>query len=202
MKMLEWQKFLIEQKEAHGKVLFSVAELANAANTNLHSLNTQLGRLIKRGIMARYAKGFYGTTKGAQPEQLIPLIDRTAYITGFSTLFHHHLVTQVPFQVTCFSNRRHNRKLQGSLGPWRLKFITVTHPIYSMPKESVFASREQALCDFVWLCLRERVRPENLVTFRNLDRLNMLKLRTQLKRYPEKVREIISSLTKIKAMAA
>ena len=41
MKALDWHNFFAEQQAAHGKVVFSVAELANAARTTLHALNTE-----------------------------------------------------------------------------------------------------------------------------------------------------------------
>ena len=94
MKALDWQHFFAQQRAAHGKVVFSVAELANAAQTTLHALNTELGRLLRRGLIARYAHGQYGPVQGVPPEDLVPQIDPGAYITGFFVLFRHHLVTQ------------------------------------------------------------------------------------------------------------
>ena len=60
MKTLDWLSFFAEQRKLHGKEIFSVAELANAARTSLHALNTELGRLLRRGLIARYAHGRYG----------------------------------------------------------------------------------------------------------------------------------------------
>ena len=73
MKTLEWQNFFADQRAQHGKVVFSVAELANAAQTSLHAVNTELGRLVGRGIIHRYAHGRYGRTQGVEPED-IPLL--------------------------------------------------------------------------------------------------------------------------------
>ena len=64
MKTLEWQNFFADQRAQHAKVVFSVAELANAAQTSLHAVNTELGRLVGRGIIHRYAHGRYGPTQG------------------------------------------------------------------------------------------------------------------------------------------
>jgi len=199
MKTLEWLNFLAEQRESYGKVIFSVSELANAARTTLHSVNTELGRLIKRGIIARYAKGYYGLVKAVEPEHLLYAIDRCAYITGFAALFHNKLVTQIPSEITCFTNRRHNRTLGG---PWKLRFITVPPPIYDMPKKSVVVSGEQALCDFVWLCSRKGLQAQHLVTFRNLDRLKHGVLKKCVSRYPDQVRGQISNLPGLDAVAA
>ena len=110
MKTLDWLSFFADQRELHGKVIFSVAELANAARTSLHAVNTELGRLLRRGLIARYAHGRYGPVEGVAPEDLLPVLDPGAYITGFYALFRHHLVTQAPTEVTCFTNRRHNRR--------------------------------------------------------------------------------------------
>ena len=71
MKTLEWQNFFAVQREQHGKVMFSTAELANAARTTLHAVNTELGRLIKRGIVRRYAQGWYGPIQGVEVETIL-----------------------------------------------------------------------------------------------------------------------------------
>ena len=83
MKTLEWQNFFAEQRALHGKVVFSVAELANAAQTTLHAVNTELGRLVRRGIIHRYAHGRYGPGQGVEPEAILAAVDPGAYITAF-----------------------------------------------------------------------------------------------------------------------
>jgi len=78
MKTLEWQNFFADQRTQHGKVVFSVAELANAAQTSLHAVNTELGRLVGRGIIHRYAHGRYGPTQGVEPEDILSAVDPPA----------------------------------------------------------------------------------------------------------------------------
>lgn len=191
MKALDWQKFFAEQRASHGKVVFSVAELANAAQTTLHALNTELGRLVRRGLIARYAHGQYGPVQGVGPEDLVPQIDPGAYITGFYVLFRHHLVTQAPTEVTCFTARRYNRRTDRLTPAGKLKFIRVPSAIYAKPAQRVLALAEQALCDFAWLNLRDGIEPHSLVTFRNLDSLNHRRLKQILRRYPRKVQETV-----------
>ncbi len=195
MKMLEWQNFFAAQRALHGKVIFSVAELANAAQTTLHALNTELGRLVRRGIVSRYAHGRYGPAQGVAPEDLLPAVDPGAYLTGFYALFRRHLVTQAPTEVTCFSNRRHHRKADRMTPAGKLRFICVPDSVYSRPGEQGLAPAEQALCDFAWLNLRDGIDPQSLVTFQNLDTLNRRRLRKNLQRYPEKVRSAVARIT-------
>lgn len=189
MKALDWQKFFAEQRASHGKVVFSVAELANAAQTTLHVLNTELGRLVRRGLIARYAHGQYGLAQGVAPEDLVSQIDAGAYITGFYALFRHHLVTQAPTAVTCFTDRRHNRKTDRLTPAGKLRFIRVPSAIYAKPAQRTLVPGEQALCDFAWLNLRDGIEPQSLVTFRNLDSLNHRRLKQILRRYPGKVQD-------------
>jgi hypothetical protein len=172
-------------------VVFSVAELANAAQTTLHVVNTELGRLVRRGLIARYAHGkcmaqrrewLRGYRGGSRPG---------AYITGFYALFRQHLVTQVPTEVTCFTNRRHNRRTDRITPAGRLRFICVRPGIYAKPVDQVLAPPEQALCDFVWLNLKDGVEPQSLVTFRNLNALSRRRLTKTLRRYPEQVRNTV-----------
>ena len=194
MKTLAWQQFFNEQRDLHGKAVFSVAELANAARTTPHVVNTELGRLMSRRIITRYAQGRYGLPKGVEPEQLVQSLDPDAYITGFYALFRRHLVTQVPTEITCFTNRRHNRTFGRAVSPWKLKFIRVPSDIFSRPAESVIVQAEQAFCDFVHLMIRDSVDPSHLVTFRNLDRLNRRRLRTTLQRYSDPVAKTVNRI--------
>ena len=194
MKTIEWQNFFAVQREQHGKVLFSTAELANAARTTLHAVNTELGRLGKRGLVRRYAQGWYGPVQGVEVESILAAVDPGAYATGFYALFRHSLVTQAPTETTCFTNRRHNRKIKASASMDRLRFIYAPEGIYARPAGRALAPVEQALCDFVWLSLRDRIDPRSLVTFRNLDALNRPRLEKAMRRYPEPVRVAIGRI--------
>jgi len=194
MKALDWQKFFAEQRELHGKVVFSVAELANAGQTTLHALNTELGRLVARGMVARYAQGRYGPAEGVGPEDLVPAIDPGAYITGFYALFRLNLVTQGPAEVTCFTNRRHNRRDDRVSPAGKLRWIGVPAGVYDKPRDQVIAPGEQALCDFIWLNLREGVDSRHLVTFMHLERLRQRPLERTLQRYPDNVREVVEGI--------
>jgi hypothetical protein len=188
MKTLEWQDFFAEQRELHAKVAFSVAELANAAQTTLHAVNTELGRLVARGLITRYAQGHYGLTNGVTVEDILPALDSGAYITGFYALFRHHLVTQIPTEVTCFTNRRHNRRTDRVTPAGKLTFTCVPASLYAKPPGQVLAPAEQALCDFSWLNLRAGVEPQSQVTFQNLNTLSRSRLDKVLRRYPDNVR--------------
>ena len=195
MKALDWHNFFAEQRASHGKLVFSGAELANAARTNLHALNTELGRLVRRGLITRYAHGRYGPVQGVAPEDILPEVDPGAYITGFSALFRHHLVTQAPTEVTCFTDRRHNRKTDRLTPAGKLRFIRVPAAIYAKPADQVLASAEQALCDFAWLNLRDGIEPQSLVTFRNLDALSHRRLKKILRHYPVKVQSVVGRIS-------
>jgi hypothetical protein len=191
MKALDWLTFFAEQRKLHGKEIFSVAELANAARTSLHAVNTELGRLLRRGLIARYAHGRYGPLEGVAPEDLLPALDPGAYMTGFYALFRHHLVTQAPTEVTCFTNRRHNRRTDRITPSGKLRFICVPGEVYDQPEESPLAPAEQALCDFAWLNLRDGIEPQSLATFRNLHTLSRRRLNQVLRRYRENVQDTV-----------
>ena len=62
--------------------MFTVAELANVAATTAHVMNVEIGRLLKAGIIARYAHGRYGLPGAAAIEDVLPQIDSAAYATG------------------------------------------------------------------------------------------------------------------------
>ena len=81
-----WRKFLEEQRDRHGKVLFTVTELANVAGVSRAALNVELARLRDQEIIAKYAHGLYGLPGAVSPQVLVPAIDSHAYITGHYAL--------------------------------------------------------------------------------------------------------------------
>jgi len=195
MKALEWHQFLRAQKERYGKTLFRVAELANVAGRDPHALNVELSRLVRNGVMVRYSTGVYGPPEGVTPEDLVPVLDDDAYITGMYALNKHNLITQTPTEITCFTRRRHNRSRTRITPLGRVVFVSVSGRVHSKPKKGILASPEQALCDFVYLLRRQGMDPVGAVTFRNLNRLSDTRLNACLKRYPSTIRTAIRSLT-------
>ena len=136
-----------------------------------------------------------GPVQGVAPEDLVSQIDPGAYITGFSALFRRHLVTQAPTEVTCFTDRRHNRKTDRLTPAGKLRFIRVPAAIYAKPGQRMPVSAEQALCDFAWLNLRDGIEPQSLVTFRNLASLNHRRLKQIRRRYPGTVQDAVGRIT-------
>ncbi len=191
MKTLEWQQFLRDQQERYGKRVFTVTELANAAHASPQVLNVELSRLVKRGLLIRYTRGTYGGTGDVAPEDVLPCVDSSAYITGLYALHRHNLVTQVPSEITCFTNRRHNRSRErvGPLG--RFVFVCISPRLYAPPAGVFIAPPEQALCDFLFLACRKSLRAESLVTFRNLDGLSRRRLSRILLGYPRTVAQAL-----------
>ncbi|HWX21192.1 MAG TPA: hypothetical protein VN578_14930 [Candidatus Binatia bacterium] len=198
MRTLAWQQFFTEQREQHGKVIFSVAELANVSQTSLHNVNTELGRLVQRGLITRYAHGRYGLPKGVETETIIASIDSSAYITGHYALFLNQVVTQVPTEIACFTSRRHNRQKNCVAPAGKVQFVCVPSCIYNKPPGATSASAEQAFCDFCWLALRKGIEPQSLVTFKNLHNLNFKNLCLCMKNYPEEVRQAVTRIIQSK----
>ena len=192
MKALAWQQFFVEQRDRHGKVIFSVAELANVARTSLHNVNTELGRLVQRGLIRRYAQGRYGLPDLPETEAIISGVDPSAYITGHYALFLNRIVTQVATRIDCFTRRRHHPQKACATESGKVNFVTVPPAIYDRPSGRTPA--EQALCDFCWLTLRNGMQPQSLVTFRNLRNLKPRTLRGYLKHYPEAVQRAVEQI--------
>jgi hypothetical protein len=187
MKAIDWSRYLEEQRREHRKLLFTITELANVARTSIGSINVELSRLRKYGIIERYARGIYGLPGISFPEILLPTLDSHAYITSSSALFIHNLISQVPVQITTFTDRRHgNTRIRKTpLGSFR--FVSVRFPIYAIPEDGVIAGAEQALCDFIYLSRRDGTDPMTQVSFRNLDRISPGALNDFLNHYPRTV---------------
>ena len=197
MSAVKWIKFLQEQREQYGKVVFTVTELANAGGSKGTSIKVVLQRLVAQGIIERYSDGRYGQPGAATIEDLIPALDSNAYITGMYALYRHQIITQVPSEIRCFSNRRHNRSRIRRTTLGKVVFVCVIGSVYSYPGSSLITNPEQALCDFVYDCRRRRLRAVDLVSFRNLDRINISRLKKELQRYPATVGREISDLVDI-----
>ncbi|HDL64984.1 MAG TPA: hypothetical protein ENH12_06300 [Proteobacteria bacterium] len=184
MKARDWSRYLEEQSRKHGKLLFKNTELANVARTTIGSLNVELSRLRKYGVIERYGRGVYGLPGITSPEILLPELDSHAYITGGSALFFHNLISQVPVQITSFTDRRHGNARVRMTPMGSFRFVSVRVPIYAPPEDGVIAGPEQALCDFVYLSRRDGTDPNTQVSFRNLDRIPLPRLKDLLNHYP------------------
>jgi hypothetical protein len=196
MKAREWQKYLEEQHRLHDKVLFTVTELANVAATSRNSLNVELARLRRQGVIEKYAHGLYGLLNVITPVTLLPAIDSRAYITGHYALHMHNLITQVPARITCFTNRRSPRAQERVTPVGRFTYTCVRSRVYAPPAGGVLASPAQALCDFIYVTRRRGIMPTGLVTFRNLSDQVMPELDSILGRYPVAVQLHIRSLVR------
>ena len=187
MRALAWQQYLDAQRRLHDKTVFTVTELANVSGSSPHVLNVQLDRLIKQGVIVRHARGCYGLPDAADVHTLLPCLDVGAYATACYALYRHNLVTQVPAEIICFSNRRQNRSRLRTTAAGRFCFMCIRPPIYAPPAQGILAPPEQALCDFVFVSRRRGLSAESLVTFTGLHRLDRTVLADVLARYPRTV---------------
>lgn len=197
MRANAWRIFLDQQRQRHGKVLFTVTELANVAGTSRAALNVELARLREQGIITRYAHALYGMPGAVSPQVLVPAIDSHAYITGHYALYGYNLVTQTPVAITCFTNRRSPLAQERATPVGRLVFVCVRSKVYFPTLEGATAAPAQALCDFVYLCRRQGTAPELLVTFRNLSRIRTADFHQILARYPISVRKHVDRLSPV-----
>ncbi len=188
MKAIDWQQTLQEQRDKYRKVVFTPTELSNISCADPKSLNMSLLRLVKRGVIQQYTKGRYGMPGAVRIEDLVPSIDPSAYLTGMYALYRHQMITQVPSEISCFTNHRHNRSRVRVTPLGRIVFVCVTSSIYSYPVDTAVASPEQAISDFVHLCRKRGVSTTDIVTFRNLDRLNSHLLHACLKKHAATVK--------------
>jgi hypothetical protein len=194
MKARDWQRYLETERKSHGKTVFSVTELANVSGSTPHVLNVELDRLCKQGVIVRYARGWYGLPEAVMPEQLLPFLDAHAYITGSFALHRHNLITQMPMEITCFTNRRHDRSRVRTTSLGRFAFVCVQTRVYASPAGGVVAAPEQALCDYIFLMRRRGIAPISQVTFRNLHDLDVEALTEQAVRYPRSVQQEMTKL--------
>lgn len=194
MKAREWRAALEDLRKTHGKVLFTVTELANLVRVGRNALNVELSRLRGQGVVLRYAHGLYGLPGAVSVAELIVAVDSHAYITGTYALHQHNLVTQVPAVITCFTDRRSPRARVRTTPVGRFELVCVRSAVYAPPAEGSLAGPEQALCDFVYLCKRAGVSPASQVTFRNLVRLRAGRVRAVARRYPSTVRSEVERL--------
>lgn len=194
MKANTWRRFLEEQRRLHGKVLFTVTELANVAGVSGAALNVELTRLRAQEIIAKYAHGLYGLADAVTPQLLVRTIDSHAYITGHYALYEYQMVTQMPVAITCFTDRRSPRARERITPVGRLVFACVRSDVYFPVSEGAMAPPSQAFCDYVYLSRRQATAPESLVTFRNLARVQDADFPGIVARYPVSVQKHVARL--------
>lgn len=194
MRANAWRKYLEEQRERYGKVLFTRTELANVACVSSAALNVELARLRRQELIVRYAHGLYGMPDAVSPKCLVPAIDAHAYITGHYALYDYQMVTQTPVSITCFTDRRSPRAQERITSIAHLIFVCIRSSVYLPVPEAAIAPPPQAFCDYVYLSRRYGVKPESLLTFRNLERIRADELATILPRYPVSVQKHVARL--------
>ena len=69
MRAIDWQQFLQQQRDRHGKVVFTPTELANASSQDWPSLKAALRRLVDRGVMLTGGGALLGELDLALREQ-------------------------------------------------------------------------------------------------------------------------------------
>jgi hypothetical protein len=164
------------------------------AGTSRVALNVELRRLRDQRIIVQYAHGLYGLPGAVSPQILVPAIDSHAYITGHYALYAHHMVTQSPVAITCFTDRQSPRARERVTPVGRLVFACVRSGVYFPLSEGAIAPPAQALCDYVYLSRRQATAPESLVTFRNLAQMRDADSPRILARYPVSVQEHVERL--------
>jgi hypothetical protein len=197
MKTLDWIRFLESQQRLHSKTVYTITELANVANVPLNLMNVEVGRLVKKGVVARHATGRYGLPGAVTAETLLPTLDSRAYISGPYALYRHGIITQAQTEICCMTDRRHNRSRTRTTTIGRFVFVCTHPPIYAPPADgNVMASPEQALCDYVYLLGRRGLDPTSLATFRGMDRLNAAGLANIATRYPRTVARAVERIVR------
>jgi len=194
MKAREWERYLQAQRQQHGKVLFTITELAHVSGSSRNVLNVELNRLCRQGIAVRYDHGLYGLPDAAGPEELVQLMDSRAYITASYALLLHGIIAQVPARITCFTNRRSPRARVRQTPVGQIEFVCIRSRVYNLPPDQPIAPSFQALCDFVYLARRQGVDLARQVTFRNLDQISGVLPTELLERYPSTVRDAVTHL--------
>ncbi|NCC52894.1 MAG: hypothetical protein EOM20_17010 [Spartobacteria bacterium] len=194
MNALEWQQFFQHQRDVHGKVVFTNSELANVSQCEYSSLKVTLSRLVDKHIIERYTAGRYGLPGAVGVEDVVKAIDSTAYITGIYALHLHHLITQVPQEVHCFTKRRQNRSRIRETSLGRFVFMRINSTVYAKPVKSLVVGPEQAFCDYIYICRKHGVNPAGIVTFRNLNQLDESVMDGCLPKYPKAVKKIAESI--------
>lgn len=192
MKAVEWVRYLTDQRDRHGKGVFTVTELANVADATPAVLNVQLGRLVRQGLIRRWVPGRYGLPSGVTAEELAAAIDADAYVTAAAALARQRFITQQPREIDCFTRRRHNRSRRRVTPLGSLTFVCVSPRIHAMPAGRSLAPPEQALCDLLYVLRRRGLDAENLYTFRKLDQIVVPP--AVLARYPRTVQRAVEAL--------
>ena len=186
MNTVQWIQLLSEQARVYGKSVFTTTELCNLSGQSRKTLAVTVSRLVTREVLMRLGHGLYGISI-PQPAELLKHLDPAAYCTGHWILYNKGIITQTPAMVTCFTNRQHFRNPACKTPVATFEFVVPSKRIYHPPPDAQIVSLEQALCDFIFVCLHRGVKPRSLATLRHLERVDRAVLDGMLQRYPATV---------------
>ncbi len=174
----------------NGKAIYSTSDLLKITGYSIPTVRKILERLVKKKILTQVKKEtFLNNFNFPSFEQTACVIYPPTYISCESILFEEGILEQSPFILTCVTLNK-TKSISTKLGKILYQHIkTDLYFGFYSDKGAFFAFPEKALCDFVYLRLKngEKVSLDEI----NFDQIKKRKLKKFSKSYPASVRQAL-----------
>ena len=174
-----------------GKDIYHSKELERLSGLSKEALHRALQRMRKNKIIFKIGKGLYANSFHVpQLEQIGGYLYSPSYISLESALFHHGVIEQAPFVLTCVTTNK-TKRFHTDLGEIHYSHLKQKHFFgYTFEGQFPLASPEKAAIDYVYLQLKAGNKPP-------LDEWNWENLETGIiediwKEYPKSVKTYFS----------
>lgn len=189
MTLSRWLKIL-----KNGRPIYYLADLCKLSGLSIASMRRTAQRLVSQGLLCKAGKEIYlNVLTPVAIEDIAAVLYRPSYISMESALFHHGVITQVPFITTCVTTRL-TRTMQTPLGEIIYQHIKPSLYFgYEKSGASFLAEAEKAALDFIYLNLQNGHTPH--LDEWNWVQFSLKKINLYAQKYPNSVRRLLTKGT-------
>ena len=181
---------LIRQLKENRLRVFTTQDAATLLEKSSGATCQLLRRLAKEKLVVNLKRGVWANLLAAELrlEEALPLLTHpwTSYVSLYSALSEHGLITEIPAQIYAVTGGRPGR-LKTPLGSIRLHHIPPPtiwgFEMRKSPGSFPLATPEKAYLDFVYLASVPRS-PIRMPVFRHTPRWDRARLKEYLKKWP------------------
>ncbi|MBM3209271.1 hypothetical protein FJZ40_03195 [Candidatus Shapirobacteria bacterium] len=180
---------IIDKIRQYVKDWYSLKDLAQILPVKKTGLRTVVGRLVKRGVLQKINRGKYAVYgKNISPEKIACQIYYPSYLSLRTTLSRNGVINQIPRQIQLVTSRKSHRT-----------YISGNEIVYRQIRPDLYwgyfqqsAYPEKALLDLLYYVSLGK----DTISLNELDlsRLDKKRLQSFARKFPPRVRKIVSQL--------
>ena len=173
-----------------GRSVFTLKNLQQLWVSNAHTTKIVASRMVVKGIIYRYARGYYGLRKDFDTNEIANIIITPSYISLQTALFFHNISFQVSNFVTSVGLISYQRRIDNYLFRYYAMKESLFFNLSGIEYKSglAIAKPERAILDCLYFGL--------LPNIDNFQRVNLTYLKELAEFYPNSVAKEIQNIRK------